>query len=90
MELHRTRKENKASPLTPLQGEGSNMFANYIVLKTPYPKPFTPPFLGEGQGERPCFPLYSLAEGVRFLLPYNHNTASFPSLNSRSRMLMLG
>ena len=44
------KEGNKASPPTPLQGEGSNMFANYIVLKTPFPKHFTPLSLERGWG----------------------------------------
>ena len=48
--LLRRNEGNKASPPTPLQGEGSNMFANYIVLKTPFPKHFTPLSLERGWG----------------------------------------
>ncbi|EFB31960.1 hypothetical protein HMPREF0971_01709 [Segatella oris F0302] len=44
------KEGNKASPPTPLQGEGSNMFTNYIVLKTPFPKYFTPLSLERGWG----------------------------------------
>ena len=42
--------EKKPLPLPLSQGEGSNMFANYIVLKTPFPKHFTPLSLERGWG----------------------------------------
>ena len=71
---NRKEKENKASPPTPLLGEGSDMFSNYILFAFYFQGILLPSLFGEGLGER----LYSLSPfcclgwGRGFLAPFIH------------------
>ena len=52
-----TRKNegNEASPPTPLQGEGSDVFYNYILLELHFQSILLPSLFGEGLGVRPYY-----------------------------------
>ena len=49
---NRKEKENKASPPTPLLGEGSDMFSNYILFAFYFQGILLPSLFGEGLGVR--------------------------------------
>ena len=67
--LKMRKKVNKkeASPPTPLQGAGSDMFSNCILFLPSISKAFYSPLPGEGLGVRLCSlsPFFCLGLGVR-------------------------
>ena len=72
----RKEKENKASPPTPLLGEGSDMFSNCILFAFYFQGILLPSLFGEGPGERPysLSPFFCLGLGVRLPCPFYTRT----------------
>ena len=67
----RKERGNKASPPTPLQGEGSDMFSNCILFAFYFQGILLPFLFGEELGVRLCSlsPFFCLGPGVRLCFP---------------------